>query len=112
MATKRKSQVIKSTKVNIHGDVWTVEIITDGLYKRRHGDDSRGIMQGHLKRINIPASNDNTEDLAHEISHAFLYYQTKDDLKLSNEEWEEWYCTFIGKYVEDIYNVLKELNAI
>lgn len=98
-------------KVDIGGDIWTIQMLTNRTYTKKHGNDSAGITETTLKYIDINKSEYSEEILIHELAHAFLSYQSMDNLNLGKDAWEEVYCEFIGKHLRKIMTVLDEVES-
>ncbi|MEO5367577.1 MAG: SprT-like domain-containing protein [Magnetococcus sp. WYHC-3] len=99
-------------KVEIGGDTWTIQLISNRSYIKKHNSkDTAGMTNLSKKTIDLNKSEYSEEILIHELAHAFLYYQSIQNLDLDRDGWEEVYCEFIGKHLRKITKIVELVEA-
>ena len=102
------------TSVQINGDEWSVLVLHDEDYEKKHGNDSVGTTEVKTKVITLRESNSaENETIRHEIYHCYYDYLCLGSSEsISLEDLEEINAEFYAKNVIKMEKTVEEVKKI
>lgn len=102
------------TSVQINGDEWSVLVLRDEEYEKKHGNDSVGTTDVASKVITLRETNAlENETIIHESVHAYLNnlcLSSTDDIGYDN--WEEIIAEFTAKNLDKLVKTRDDIKKI
>lgn len=100
-------------KILILGYKWQVKVLSKKELKKAFGKCS-AIMVPDQKTIYLREDRIDYLHIAHEVSHAVVFYTCKDEVQFDDASWEEYLCDFVGLHGAMIHElttkILKKLT--
>lgn len=100
-------------KISVLGYPWEVLVLPKKELRKRFGKCS-AIMVPTERRIYLRKDRVDYLHIAHELTHAAVYYLCKAEIQYTDESWEEMMADFVGIHGQMIHEtttkILKKLS--
>jgi len=100
-------------RIKVLGYDWTISILSKKEFKKRF-EDCSAVTLTDERKIFIKEDSVNKLFIVHELTHAVSYYTCREELELTQDQFEEYMCDFIALHGEEIFKlaekILKEIR--